>query len=303
MQLTWMISSGNPPEWPLRALRTSKRWRRKKFLSVVVTHIVPWQVKSWNSTRHHEVRRNTRSTVCSICSNRWEGSTKISGRTTCLVARLPLVNIYFDGAICIAHRRFADTRSVFPAFGIVWYVFNHIGLSHDVELTILTQPWLSQASRTHPLRHAAMLVTATPFGESSLCVSLFAQFATQSHLQVVHHFHPCRAPGVLRPNVRKDDCVQEESEFDGEVPRSFLIESPTMPCNPLLRKGRSCTTPLTPPCPSIPHGYLCPHIFRSVSHISPLCAICLNDVSRDHISYSVVNMYMNQFPNESWQSF
>jgi len=71
----------------------------------------------------------------------------------------------------IAHRRFAATGSVPPAFGILWCAFNHIGLPNDVELTILTQRWLSQASRTHPLRHAAMLVTATPFGESSLCVT------------------------------------------------------------------------------------------------------------------------------------
>ena len=49
-------------------------------------------------------------------------------------------------------------------------VQSHYCLSNDVELTILTQPWLSQASRTHPLRHAAMLVIATLFGGSSLCV-------------------------------------------------------------------------------------------------------------------------------------
>jgi len=95
----------------------------------------------------------------------------MSGEATCLVACLPLVNIYFDGAIWVTHRRFAATGSVFPAFGIVWCAFNYISLPNDVELTILTQPWLSQASRTHPLRRAAMLVTATPFGESSQCVT------------------------------------------------------------------------------------------------------------------------------------
>jgi autophagy-related protein 9 len=67
-------------------------------------------------------------------------------------------------------------------------------------------------------------------------------------------------PGVLRPNVREDDRVQEESESDGEVPQSFLIESPAARRNPLSRKGRSrdtrtslnATTPRDPPRISVP---------------------------------------------------
>ena len=45
--------------------------------------------------------------------------------------------------------------------------------------------------------------------------------------------------GVLRPNVREDDRIQEESESDGEVPESFLIESPASRRAPLSRKGRA----------------------------------------------------------------
>jgi hypothetical protein len=60
-------------------------------------------------------------------------------------------------------------------------VQSHYCLSNDVELTILTQPWLSQASQTHPLRHAAMLVTATLFGGLSLCVTC------SHHLQLDHN--------------------------------------------------------------------------------------------------------------------
>ena len=43
--------------------------------------------------------------------------------------------------------------------------------------------------------------------------------------------------GILRPNVREDDRIQEESESDGEVPQSFLIESPASRRAPLSRKG------------------------------------------------------------------
>ena len=45
--------------------------------------------------------------------------------------------------------------------------------------------------------------------------------------------------GILRPNVREDDRVQEESESDGEVPESFLIESPALRRAPLSRNGRA----------------------------------------------------------------
>jgi len=45
--------------------------------------------------------------------------------------------------------------------------------------------------------------------------------------------------GILRPNVREDDRIQEESESDGEVPESFLIESPASRRAPLSRKGRA----------------------------------------------------------------
>jgi autophagy-related protein 9 len=67
-------------------------------------------------------------------------------------------------------------------------------------------------------------------------------------------------PGVLRPNVREDDRIQDESESDGEVPRSFLIESPATRRTPLSRKGRArdtrhppnATTPVDPPRISVP---------------------------------------------------
>jgi autophagy-related protein 9 len=56
---------------------------------------------------------------------------------------------------------------------------------------------------------------------------------------------------VLRPNVREDDRIQEESESDGEVPQSFLIESPSVRRTPLSRKLRArdtrFTTNPTPP--------------------------------------------------------
>ncbi|KAI0293550.1 autophagy protein Apg9-domain-containing protein [Russula brevipes] len=66
--------------------------------------------------------------------------------------------------------------------------------------------------------------------------------------------------GTLRPNVREDDRVQEESESDGEVPQSFLIESPASRRAPLSRKGRardprhasSATKPVDPPRISVP---------------------------------------------------
>ncbi|KAH9180820.1 APG9-domain-containing protein [Lactarius sanguifluus] len=65
---------------------------------------------------------------------------------------------------------------------------------------------------------------------------------------------------ILRPNVREDDRVQEESESDGEVPQSFLIESPAVRRAPLSRKGRprevryasQTTAPTDPPRISVP---------------------------------------------------
>jgi autophagy-related protein 9 len=59
---------------------------------------------------------------------------------------------------------------------------------------------------------------------------------------------------VLRPNVREDDRIQEESESDGEVPQSFLIESPSVRRTPLSRKLRTrdtsfATNPTTPADP------------------------------------------------------
>ena len=65
---------------------------------------------------------------------------------------------------------------------------------------------------------------------------------------------------VLRPNVREDDRVQEESESDGEVPQSFLIESPAARRAPLSRKIRArdtrfasnSTTPADAPRISVP---------------------------------------------------
>jgi autophagy-related protein 9 len=65
---------------------------------------------------------------------------------------------------------------------------------------------------------------------------------------------------VIRPNVREDDRIQEESESDGEVPQSFLIESPATRRAPLSRKGRArdtrhapnATTPLELPQISVP---------------------------------------------------
>ncbi len=65
---------------------------------------------------------------------------------------------------------------------------------------------------------------------------------------------------ILRPNVREDDRVQEESDSDGEVPQSFLIESPAVRRAPLSRKGRpreahftsQTTAPADPPRISVP---------------------------------------------------
>ena len=67
---------------------------------------------------------------------------------------------------------------------------------------------------------------------------------------------------ILRPNVREDDRIQEESESesDGEVPQSLLIESPAVRRAPLSRKGRprevrnatGTTAPADPPRISVP---------------------------------------------------
>ena len=65
---------------------------------------------------------------------------------------------------------------------------------------------------------------------------------------------------ILRPNVREDDRIQEESESDGEVPQSFLIESPAVRRAPLSRKARprevryasQTTAPGDPPRISVP---------------------------------------------------
>jgi autophagy-related protein 9 len=65
---------------------------------------------------------------------------------------------------------------------------------------------------------------------------------------------------ILRPNVREDDRIQEESESDGEVPQSFLIESPAVRRAPLARKGRprevryasQPSAPADPPRISVP---------------------------------------------------
>jgi len=85
-----------------------------------------------------------------------------------------------------------------------------------------------------------------------------ASFATSTPLQRLSR--GSTDSGVLRPNVREDDRTQEESESDGEVPQSFLIESPAARRNPLSRKGRSrdtrpalnATTPRDPPRISVP---------------------------------------------------
>lgn len=64
---------------------------------------------------------------------------------------------------------------------------------------------------------------------------------------------------ILRPNVREDDRIQEESDSDGEVPQSLLIESPAVRRAPLSRKGRprdvrhaSRPVPDDPPRISVP---------------------------------------------------
>ncbi|KAI9446179.1 APG9-domain-containing protein [Lactarius indigo] len=65
---------------------------------------------------------------------------------------------------------------------------------------------------------------------------------------------------ILRPNVREDDRIQEESESDGEVPQSLLIESPAVHRAPLSRKGRprevryasQTAAPADPPRISVP---------------------------------------------------
>ncbi|KAF8261690.1 autophagy protein Apg9-domain-containing protein [Lactarius quietus] len=65
---------------------------------------------------------------------------------------------------------------------------------------------------------------------------------------------------ILRPNVREDDRIQEESESDGEVPQSFLIESPAVRRGSLSRKGRprevryasEASAPADPPRISVP---------------------------------------------------
>ncbi|KAH9958329.1 autophagy protein Apg9-domain-containing protein [Russula dissimulans] len=69
-----------------------------------------------------------------------------------------------------------------------------------------------------------------------------ATLATSTHMQRLSRGAP--EPGMLRPNVREDDRIEEESESDGEVPQSFLIESPASRSRraPLSRNGRARDT-------------------------------------------------------------
>ena len=86
-----------------------------------------------------------------------------------------------------------------------------------------------------------------------------ASLAASTHLQRLSRGGTAEA-GMLRPNVREDDRMQEESESDGEVPQSFLIESPATRRAPLSRRGRardtrhppSATAPVDPPRISVP---------------------------------------------------
>ena len=72
--------------------------------------------------------------------------------------------------------------------------------------------------------------------------------------------HGALEASLLRPNVREDDRIQEESESDGEVPQSFLIEPPASRRAPLSRNGRArdkrqasnATNPVDPPRISVP---------------------------------------------------
>lgn len=85
-----------------------------------------------------------------------------------------------------------------------------------------------------------------------------ASLAASTHLQRLSR--GTAEADMLRPNVREDDRMQEESESDGEVPQSFLIESPATRRAPLSRKGRardtrhppSATAPVDPPRISVP---------------------------------------------------
>jgi len=86
-----------------------------------------------------------------------------------------------------------------------------------------------------------------------------ATLATSTHVQRLSRGAP--EPSMLRPNVREDDRIQEEeSDSDGEVPQSFLIESPASRRAPLSRTGRArdtrhapkATAPVDAPRISVP---------------------------------------------------
>lgn len=70
--------------------------------------------------------------------------------------------------------------------------------------------------------------------------------------------------GILRPNVCEGDRIQEESDSDGKVPQSFLIEYTASYHTPLSYKGRARDIhhPRTSPCTSTHHGYLYHHAPR-----------------------------------------
>lgn len=88
--------------------------------------------------------------------------------------------------VCSAHTCDNPTEHTIGIFStvIIWQGKRYtISLSNHVELTILTQPWLSQASQTRPLVCAAMLLTTfIPTSTPLQCLSNFVIFMSTPYM-------------------------------------------------------------------------------------------------------------------------
>lgn len=75
-----------------------------------------------------------------------------------------------------------------------WYCLGYVQCfreSMDLNDCVPKQLRPSQAFQTIQLRNAAMLVTATPFGELFPCIKYPHDYSTSLYLQGIYHFDPC----------------------------------------------------------------------------------------------------------------
>jgi autophagy-related protein 9 len=135
----------------------------------------------------------------------------------------------------ITHSVYAPTASSRPFLNMLnplghayqgYMAANQSVLEEDEEDTDAASP-----------RHERIDLEAQALPTSTSKASFAAPDPTQQRLT-----RGATETSILRPNVREDDRIQEESESDGEVPESFLIESPALRRAPLSRKGRARDT-------------------------------------------------------------